>query len=353
MFTSLDQEGGMDVRGEAMIPGEISFSYTHEAVGLTTEDVLACYEKMLLARALDERILALNRQGKAPIGISPQGHEAAQVGSGWAALKDGRCFFFPYYRDLALKVAVGVTPQEVLLSFLGKQGDPFSHGRQFPLQGAYMQRRIVQLSNVVAANLPQAVGYAWACRYLGEETVVLAYFGDGASSEGECHEAMNFAGIHRVPIVFFCENNGYAISVPQHKQMAIENVADRASSYGFEGWVVDGTDLFEVYAATRRAIAQARSQGPVLIEAKVERLAPHTTDDDDRRYRSPQEMERARRRDPLRRLEQYLRQEGILSREREIEIQERVRRQVEEATRWAEAAPYPPASTLWEHVYAS
>jgi 2-oxoisovalerate dehydrogenase E1 component alpha subunit len=240
-----------------------------------------------------------------------------------------------------------------LLSFLGKAGDPFSNGRQFPLQGADLRRRIIQLSNVVAAGLPQAVGYAWACRYLGEKTVVLAYFGDGATSEGECHEAMNFAGIHRVPIVFFCENNGYAISVPQRKQMAIENVADRAAAYGFPGIVVDGTDLFEVYEATRRAIEHARVNGPVLIEAKVERLSPHTTDDDDRRYRSREDLEQARRRDPLQRLRQYLLQEGLLTAEQEAAIWERVRRQVEEATRQAEEAPYPSATTLWEHVYAS
>jgi len=332
---------------------EITITRRHEAVGVSAEEVLTLYAQMVLVRVLDERILILNRQGKAPIGISCQGHEAAQMGSAWAALKDGPCFFFPYYRDLAVKIALGVSAREALLSFMGKAGDPFSNGRQFPLQGADLRRRIIQLSNVVAAGLPQAVGYAWACRFLGEETVVLAYFGDGASSEGECHEAMNFAGIHRVPIVFFCENNRYAISVPQRKQMAIENVADRAAAYGFPGIIVDGTDLFEVYEATRRAISQARSHGPVLIEAKVERLSPHTTDDDDRRYRSPEELQEARRRDPVRRLQQYLLQEGILTPEHDRAIWERARQEVDEATRYADAAPYPPASTLHEHVYAS
>lgn len=333
--------------------GEIAIEHRHEAVGLASEEVLKLYSMMVLVRTLDERVLVLNRQGKAPIGISCQGHEAAQMGSAWAALKDGRCFFFPYYRDLALKMVLGVSAREALLSFMGKVGDPFSNGRQFPLQGADLTRRIIQLSNVVAAGLPQAVGYAWACRYLGEETVVLAYFGDGASSEGECHEAMNFASVHRVPIVFFCENNSYAISVPQRKQMAIANVADRAAAYGFPGLVVDGTDLFDVYEATCRALAHARSQGPFLIEAKVERLSPHTTDDDDRRYRSREELEAARRRDPVRRLQQYLQQEGMLTPEQDAAIWERARQEVEEATREAEAAPYPPAATLWEHVYAS
>jgi 2-oxoisovalerate dehydrogenase E1 component alpha subunit len=331
---------------------EIAITRRHETAGISVEEVLALYTQMVLVRILDERILVLNRQGKVPIGISCQGHEAAQMGSAWAALRNGPCFFFPYYRDLALKITAGVSAREALLSFMGKAGDPFSNGRQFPLQGADLRRGIIQLSNVVAAGLPQAVGYAWACRYLGEETVVLAYFGDGASSEGECHEAMNFAGIHRVPIVFFCENNRYAISVPQRKQMAIENVAERAAAYGFPGVVVDGTDLFEVIEVTRRVIAHARTQGPILIEAKVERLSPHTTDDDDRRYRSREELEQARHRDPVRRLQQYLLQEGILTPEQDRAIWEGARQEVEEATRYAEASPYPEASTLLEHIYA-
>ena len=135
--------------------------------------------------------------------------------------------------------------------------------------------------------------------------------------------------------------------------MAIENVADRAAAYGFPGVVVDGTDLFDVYEATSRALVHARSQGPFLIEAQVERLSPHTTDDDDRRYRSREELEAARRRDPVRRLQQYLQQEGLLTPEQDAAIWERARQEVEEATRAAEAAPYPPAATLWEHVYAS
>ena len=150
--------------------------------GLTIDDLVGCFTEMILVRTLDERIWALNRQGKVPIAASCQGHEAAQLGSLLAAKKDGKCFLFPYYRDLALKMCAGLTPTQVMMSFMGKEGEPYSNGRQFPLQGADLAHNVIQISNVVAAGLTQAVGYALACRMLGDDTVVLTYFGDGASS---------------------------------------------------------------------------------------------------------------------------------------------------------------------------
>ena len=182
-------------------------TYRHEGLGLTRQEILDFYRKMVLARTLDERIWALNRQGKVPIAASSQGHEAAQIGSLLAAQKDGHCFLFPYYRDLSLKMTAGLTTLETMLSFMGKDGEPYSGGRQFPLQGADLKHNIIQISNVVSAGMTQSVGYALGCKMLGEKTVVLSYFGDGGSSEGECHEAMNFAGVHKLPIVFICENN--------------------------------------------------------------------------------------------------------------------------------------------------
>ena len=319
--------------------------------GLSAQDLVDTYARMALARAMDERIWALNRQGKVPIAASSQGHEAAEIGSLLAAQKDGRCFLFPYYRDLALKMTAGLTPTQVMLSFMGKEGDPYSNGRQFPLQGADLPRNIIQISNVVGAGLTQAVGYAFGCRMLGDDTVTLCYFGDGASSQGEAHEAMNFAGVHRLPIVFICENNRYAISVPQRRQMAVEDVASRAAGYGFPGFVIDGLDLLEVYAATRQAIAHARSQGPALLEMKVERLMPHTTDDDDRRYRPVEELEEVRKRDPVARLAADMVERGFLSQNRVDEIKADALRRVDEATDAAEAASPPDAATLFDAVY--
>ena len=321
--------------------------------GLNSEDLLDFYQRMVLARTIDERIWALNRQGKVPIAASSQGHEAAQLGSLLAAEKDGDCFLFTYYRDLALKFAAGLTPEQVMRSFMGREGDPYSNGRQFPLQGADIPRNIIQISNVVAAGLTQAVGYALACRMREEPTVVLAYFGDGASSQGETHEAMNFAGIHKLPVVFICENNRYAISVPQSKQMGIEEIANRASGYGFVGFVIDGMDFIHCYEATREAINHARSQGPVLLEMKVERFMSHTTDDDDRRYRPANEVENARKRDPVITFGALLLEQGLLTPERIDEIAADALQAVDAATDAAEAASPPDVSTLQNLVYSS
>jgi 2-oxoisovalerate dehydrogenase E1 component alpha subunit len=320
--------------------------------GLTAEDLVDFYTRMVYVRTADERIWILNRQGKVPIAASSQGHEAAQLGSLLAAEKDGKCFLFPYYRDLALKMAAGLTPTQVMLSFMGKDGDPYSNARQFPLQGADLPRHIIQISNVVGAGLTQSVGYALGCKMLGDETVTLVYFGDGGSSQGETHEAMNFAGVHRLPVIFICENNHYAISVPQRNQMAIEEVASRSTGYGFPGFTIDGMDLITCYEATHQAIKHARSQGPVLLEMNVERFMPHTTDDDDRRYRPADEVEIARQKDPLTSLEQRLIGQGIITQQQVDEIRAEARQAINEATDAAEAASPPPVSTLHDMVYA-
>ena len=322
------------------------------AEGLTTEGLVDFYNRMVLARTIDERIWALNRQGKVPIAASSQGHEAAQLGSLLAAEKDGNYFLFPYYRDLALKVAVGLTPTQVMLSFMGKAGDPYSNARQFPLQGADLPHRVIQISNVVGAGLTQATGYALACKMLGDDTVTLVYFGDGGSSQGEAHEAMNFAGVHNLALVFICENNRYAISVPQSSQMAIDDVASRSANYGFPGFVVDGMDLIQCYEATREAIKHARRQGPVLLEMKVERFMPHTTDDDDRRYRPAEEVKAARERDPVVSLGALLVEHGALTDQQVADIKAQATTAVNEATDAGEAAGLPDISTIYDLVYA-
>ena len=320
--------------------------------GLSAEDLVDFFTRMVYVRTTDERLWALNRQGKVPIAASSQGHEAAQLGSLLAAEKDGKCFLFPYYRDLALKMAAGLTPTQVMLSFMGKDGEPYSNARQFPLQGADLPHHIIQISNVVGAGLTQSVGYALGCRMLGDDTVTLVYFGDGGSSQGETHEAMNFAGIHHLAVIFICENNHYAISVPQRNQMAIDEIASRSVGYGFPGFTIDGMDLITCYEATRQAINHARSQGPVLLEMNVERFMPHTTDDDDRRYRPAGEVEIARQRDPLISLGQQLMEQGILTEQQVDEIKAQARQAINEATDAAEAASPPPESTLHDMVYA-
>jgi len=319
--------------------------------GLETADLVDYYTRLVQARTLDERIWALNRQGKVPIAASSQGHEAAQLGSLLAAEKDGDCFLFPYYRDLALKVAAGLTPVQVMMSFMGKAGDPYSNGRQFPLQGADLPHKIIQISNVVAAGLTQSVGYALGSRMSGGETVVFVYFGDGATSQGETHEAMNFASIHKLPVIFICENNRYAISTPQTSQMGVEEVATRSAAYGMPGFTVDGMDLMSCYEATREAITHARAQGPVLLEMMVERFMSHTTDDDDRRYRPEGEVARARERDPVITLAQMLIDEKILTQKQVDAITAEALRATDEATDIADSSSPPDESVLHESVY--
>jgi len=316
--------------------------------GLKNADLVDYYTRLVQVRSIDERIWALNRQGKVPIAASAQGHEAAQLGSLLAAEKDGDCFLFPYYRDLALKVAAGLTPVQTMMSFMGKAGDPYSNGRQFPLQGADLPNKIIQISNVVAAGLTQSVGYALGCRMAGEKTVVLVYFGDGATSQGETHEAMNFASIHKLPVIFICENNRYAISTPKTSQMAIEEFSDRASSYGFPGITVDGMDLVSCYEATREAITHARSQ----LEMLVERFMSHTTDDDDRRYRPEGEVERARERDPVVTLARTLIDEKILTQKQVDAIAAAALKATDEATDIADASSPPDESGLHDMVYS-
>ena len=249
-------------------------------------------------------------------------------------------------------LTLGMTPVEIMSGFLAKAGEPLSGARQFPTHGAYPELGLVNLSNVVGTQIPQAVGAALAVKMRGEDSVVITYFGDGASSVGDCHEAMNFAAVHRLPVIFFCENNKYAISVPVSKQMAVDSIASRAEGYGMPGIEVDGCDILAVFEATSEAARRARSdQGPTLIEAHVERYLPHTSDDDDTRYRSAEEIEEARKRDPLTVLSTQLRQSGLLSDDVDSEFRSDAMRIVNEATDAVESAPYPGVEDFGEHVY--
>ena len=320
---------------------------------LSPEQLIEIYRVMVRCRTLDERVWLLNRQGKAAIVASAQGHEAGQLGSVWA-LRRGHDRFYIYYRDLAVLVGLGMTPAEIMRGFMARDGEPLSGARQFPTHGAHSELNLVNLSNVVATQIPQAVGAALASRLRGDDAVTIVYFGDGASSVGDCHEAMNFAAIHRLPVIFFCENNGYAISVPLSAQMAVDSVASRAQGYGMPGVVVDGTDAAAVYEAVSAAAERARAGGgPTLIEAMVERYLPHTSDDDDTRYRERDDIEKARLRDPLVRLRGQLKAAGVLSDELDEAIRAAARREIDEATEEVESTPYPKTSGFYRDVYAS
>jgi 2-oxoisovalerate dehydrogenase E1 component alpha subunit len=306
---------------------------------------------MLLTRLLDERMLQLNRMGKAPFSISGQGHEAAQIGAAFAFDLD-RDWFLPYYRDWAVCLHVGMSPRELLLNFLAKADDPNSGGRQMPGHFGSRRLRIVTASSPVTTQFLHAVGIAYAAKLRREATVVYASLGEGSTSQGDYHEALNFAAIHELPVVFFVQNNNYAISVPQEQQMAVHNVADRAAAYGLPGLIVNGADVFETYAGVREAVARARrGGGSTLVEAKVSRFQPHSGDDDDK-YRDPAEVAALRRDDPLPHFRQQLIERGLLDDQAVAALTTELRAEVEAATAAAEAAPDPDPATLTAHVYA-
>ena len=318
--------------------------------GLTPERLLEAYKTMCLSRALDTRIWTLNRQGKAAIAASAQGHEAAQIATVMAT-DPTRDRYLIYYRQLTAMLMLGTTPRETLTQFLARDGEILSGARQFPLHGAHPRVDLFSFSNVVGTQLPQAVGVALADKMKGRDAVTICFFGDGAASQGDCHEAMNFAGIHNVPVVFLCENNRYAISVPLEQQMPVESIASRASSYSIVGIEVDGTDVVASYEAVKEAVDRARSGGgATLVELRVERLLPHTTDDDHTRYRSQEDIERMRELDPLPITEVMLKRHGILDESTDREYKEWARQEIDAATDEVEALPFPPVSEMYGEV---
>jgi 2-oxoisovalerate dehydrogenase E1 component alpha subunit len=323
----------------------------HEALGLSRERLLEMFETMLLARAIDERQWILNRQGEEPFHISCQGHEGSGVGSAFA-LDRGRDIMVPYYRSLAAVLAFGMTPTQAFLSALARADDPTSGGRQMPAHYG-LAPRILTSGSPVATQIPHATGAALASKIRGDGGVSIVYFGDGASSKGDFHEGLNFAAIHKLPAIFVCENNHFAISVPTSKQMAVHSVADRAVGYGMFGAAVDGTDPLAVYQAVKLAADRARAgEGPTLIESNVVRLTSHSSDDDDRRYRPEADREDARHHDPINVFSRYLRAHDLLDDATETAIRDRVAETVSRALEEAEAAAKPNAETAFDHVYA-
>ena len=320
---------------------------------LDPELMIEMYRIMLVARAIDERLWLLNRQGVTHFAVPCRGHEA--IGVGYAtALRRGHDMLAPHYRDVAALLTFGMTPAEIFMHALARAGDPGGAGRQMYAHWGQRKNNIISLSSPQPNHVLHGVGMALASKMRGEQAVTLIAFGEGGSSKADVHEGMNFAGIHGLPCVFVCENNGYSISVPQSKQMAIADVAMRAHGYGFEGVMVDGADPVAVYRAAQRAAEKARlGDGPTLVEAKCERLYPHTSNDDDTRYRSRDELQAMPQRDPVplfarRLLEQRVLDQGILDR-----IGSEVAREVDEGQRLALAAPEPSGEDVMKHVYGT
>ena len=324
----------------------------HSGLRLTGDELVEMYRAMVLTRAVDQKAWNLQRIGKIPFIIPGQGQEAAQVGSAWA-LRAGYDVALPYYRDIGVVLSLGMSAEEVLLNAFARPADPNSGGRQMPAHWGCRRLNIITGSSPIGTQLPHAAGLANAAKIRGEDRVTVCWFGEATASKGDYHEALNYAGIHDLPLVLVCENNGYAISVPQELQASVANVADQAVAYGFEGVVVDGNDPIEVYGATAAAVAKARSGGgPTLVECKTYRLLPHTSDDDDRRYRSAEEVEAWKRKDPIPRLRRYLLEQGLLSAEDDEKLTGDVYDQVNAAAERAEAAPKATPELAYRTVFA-
>ena len=324
-----------------------------DVVPLTRERVLDAYRAVLRARALDDRRFVLNRAGKLAFIISPRGHEVAQVAA-ITALEPGRDRFCLYYRNFAAALACGFTPEELMLAAFARAADPSSGGRQTPGNFGSRRRGVVIGSSTVGPQIPKAAGIGLALKWRGEGALCYVSFGEGATSQGDFHEGLNFAAIHRCPVIFFCENNHWAISVPQRLQVAGPGVAERAAAYGIPGIRVRGDDFFAVHMAVQQAARRARAgEGPSLIEAEVLRLQSHSTDDDQRAYRDAAELAAEAERDPIPRMRNALIERGWLNADDDAALRDEVNREVEQATDAAEAAPDPDPASLSRHVYAN
>jgi 2-oxoisovalerate dehydrogenase E1 component len=329
---------------------ELDSVIDHTALGLSDDDLIRLYRDMLFARKLDERMWALNRQGRVPFVVSVSGHEATQVGAA-AAIDPTKDWSLPYYRDTAYALSIGMSAEDLFSGVFSKASDPSSGGRQMPAHWSEPDLNIFTQSSVIGVQYPHACGIAYELKRRGSDAVVFVDGGEGSTSEGDWHEAMNFAGIHKLPIVFLVQNNLYSISVPVASAVA-GTVADRAAGYDMPGVVVDGNNVLAVYGAMAAAVDRARAgDGPSLIEAKTYRYYAHTSDDDDKLYRSREEVELWRRKDPIPNFRQYLVEQRILSDRLEREVDEEVTELIAAAVKTTESSPDPTDPLA--HVYAN
>src|SRR6266540_4362585 len=319
--------------------------------GLDREDLLGMYRNMLVTRAIEERGHILYKQGKIPGSFyTGRGKEAAAVGI--ASAMGPEDVGTPLHRDMGVHIVRGVEPWRVFAQYMGRTDGP-TGGKDGNVHMADMRLGLIAMVSHLPAMLPVAVGCALAFRIREERRVAVGWFGEGASARGDCHEAMNLAGVRKLPVVFICANNQWAYSTPTHLEYACETLADRAQAYGFEGVVVDGTDVLAVYREARRAIEKARQGGgPTLIESLTLRMEGNAVHDD--AFYVPKEMfEEWAKSDPLERFRTWLRENADMTDEEEDEIAAGVKKLLNDAIARADESPLPDASDLTRGVYAS
>jgi pyruvate dehydrogenase E1 component alpha subunit len=304
-------------------------------------ETLRLYQKMLFIRLADQRGLMLQRQGRFGTYAPIWGQEACQVGSVYVLQKGD--WVFPAFREIGATLMMGIPLKQFYLYWMGNE-----MGSQAP-EGINM----MPVSVPVGSHIPHAVGTAWAAKIKGEKIVTIAYFGDGATSKGDFHEAMNFAGVFKTPTLFFCQNNQFAISVPRSMQTASKTIAQKATAYGFGGIQVDGNDLFAVMTASRQAVEKARDGGgPTLIEGVTFRFGPHTTADDPTKYRTEEEIEPWKPLDPLIRLRLFLKGKGLWNEDVESRMTEETQKEIDQAVKDAENVSPPEVEEIFKYVFA-
>jgi len=317
---------------------------------LPKDDLVRIYRTMSLVRTLDTRMLSLQRQGRIGFYVPSTGQEAAQVGAAYCLRPED--WVFPAYREPGAALWRGFPLLTLVNQFYGNAED-IMKGRQMPNHYGNRDVNYVAVSSPVGTQIPLAVGAAWAAKIRGDPVVTLTFFGDGATSEGEFHTSMNFAGVFKVPCILFCQNNQWAISVPREMQTASKTLAMKAAAYGFEGLRVDGNDILAVIATTRRAVEKARNGGgPTLIEAVTYRMGPHSSSDDPTRYRPASQVEEWKKKDPILRFRLYLERRGQWDNDDEAALQKELDDLITEAVRKAEKVPPPPLDTMFTDVYA-
>ncbi|HVI92539.1 MAG TPA: thiamine pyrophosphate-dependent enzyme [Anaeromyxobacter sp.] len=321
-------------------------------VSLDDAEILRLYRLMALNRALDERMITLQRQGRIGFYIGSIGEEATVFGTA-AAMAD-QDWIFPCYREHGAALLRGMPLAGFMCELFGNAGDAMK-GRQMPCHEAWRPGRFASISSPISTQIPHAVGAAWAARLKGDEMVALAYFGEGGTSAHDFHTGLNFASVRKIPVVFVCRNNGWAISVPRERQTGSETIAQKAIAYGMRGERVDGNDLLAVHAATRRARERAAAgEGPTLLECVTYRVEGHSTSDDPRVYRPAELVEPWKKRDPIQRMRRWLVRRGVLDDAQDERLRKELREELQVALREAEAFPPKPAlETLIQDVYAT
>lgn len=318
-------------------------------VVIPLEVIIKGYKTMTLTRLLDERMITLQRQGAISFALSSLGEEACAVAS--AAALDFNDWLYPQYREAGVMFWRGFTIEQYVHHMFGDAEDLIL-GRQMPNHFGSRKLNVVQVSSPIGTKIPHAAGCAYAMKLQKEANVAVCYFGEGATSEGDFHTGLNFAAVRKAPVLFFCRNNGYAISTPASRQFASDGIAPKGIGYGITAIRVDGNDFFALYSV----VAQARKQcldgkGPVLIEAMSYRMGAHSTSDDPTLYRKEEEGAKWSEKCPLLRLRRYLERQGAWNSKKEEELQESIQQEITEAINKAKATPRPPVHSLIEHVY--